>query len=313
MLTTRLRLVLIATTLVLAAYAASSGWLGAGGLVVGAALLGYGHVRYGTVWLAFRRMRREDFEGMARLLDEVRRPDLLAPGHRSYYELMRGWAALAGERDEEAVTHLSATRSLPLRTRRVRALAEYLLAVALIETKATPEAIDEALARARSHEPVREVAVQIAALDLGRALDAVAAMPGVLAVAGVTEDGQLSMKRGAGSEALPERLADVFRGIELPADAARRLSSGACVVAPLGDERGVVALRLFATLRGFLLLVTDRTEAEALAITEGREASGVDMRVAEIEALEPNSAPLDEAAIVSLLEGPPEATTPRPS
>jgi hypothetical protein len=300
---TRLRFVLVAAMLALAAYAARVGSLDAVLFASGALLLAVGYVRSGTVWLAFMRLTRGERDEAARLLDEVRWPARLAPGQRSYYELMRGAFAFDAGRFTDAIGHLEAARALPLRTEHVKAMAELWLARALYRAKADRARIDEALARARALRARRPIAVEIASLGLLHALDVFGALDGVVAVAGVTPEGRVLSKRGARPHVLRDRLVDVVADNRLPPDAAWRLASGQSVVAPFEASEDLVSLRLFATRRGFLLFVTHGTEVEALALATSDEARAIDARVAEVEGFEPESAPLDEERIGQLLIG----------
>jgi tetratricopeptide (TPR) repeat protein len=112
------------------------------------ALLIYGYFRYGPVFIAFHHIRRKNFARAESLLAQVRDPELLSTGQRSYFELAS--AELAIHRGDHGVAerHLRTALDHRLRSENDRALAEALLGQLLIERGAVAEA-REALERAR--------------------------------------------------------------------------------------------------------------------------------------------------------------------
>jgi hypothetical protein len=56
----------------------------------GGALLTYGYVRYGPVWLLFRHVRRGDLPKAERLLGTIKNPGRLAAEQQAYYYLSKG-------------------------------------------------------------------------------------------------------------------------------------------------------------------------------------------------------------------------------
>ena len=69
MFSTRIRWAVIAIDLLLAVYFARKGPALSAVVLVSAALLIYGHFRYGTVWIACQRFRRGDEAAAVRLLE----------------------------------------------------------------------------------------------------------------------------------------------------------------------------------------------------------------------------------------------------
>lgn len=102
----------------------SLGWM----LMVVAALLVYGHFRYGTVWLAFRAVKRSDMDRAARLLTQVSNPKTLSSQQRAYFEMVSGMVAAHREQGAEAEQHLQASLDYRLRTENDRAIVEATLA-----------------------------------------------------------------------------------------------------------------------------------------------------------------------------------------
>jgi uncharacterized protein HemY len=131
------------------------------------AFLIYGYFRYGPVFIAFRHIRRQNFARAESLLAQVRHPELLSSGQRSYFELAS--AELAIHRGDHSVAerHLRVALDHRLRTENDRALAEALLGQLLIERGALAEARD-ALERARRRpcKPAVARAIEEAAKSL---------------------------------------------------------------------------------------------------------------------------------------------------
>lgn len=97
----------------------SVGWF----LLVAVVMLTYCHLRYGSVWLAYRRTRAGRVSEAEQLLGEIKRPDYLAPQSRAYYQLLQ--ASLASERGDysNARRFLAELIVADLRTEHDRCLA----------------------------------------------------------------------------------------------------------------------------------------------------------------------------------------------
>ena len=129
-----------------------AGWF----YLLAAALLTYGHFRYGPVWLAFRNARRGNLDRARRLLAQVKDPRLLSPGQRAYFELSSALVAADLKNKQAAENHLRLALEQRLRTHNDRALAEVFLAELLIERGAADEAAD-VLDRAAMQNPKAQV------------------------------------------------------------------------------------------------------------------------------------------------------------
>jgi hypothetical protein len=129
-------------------------------LIIAVALLAYGYVRYGTVWIAFRALRAGKSKRAETLLDQVLCPDWLRSQDRAYYEFLRG--ILATEREDwgTARDHFLTALRHNLRTSNNRAMVECALAETLLSA-GDPDAAREHLDMARSHDHKPEVELAI--------------------------------------------------------------------------------------------------------------------------------------------------------
>lgn len=55
------------------------------------------HFLFGSVWAAFAMLRKGKLEEAELLLDQIKRPDLLAKRHQAYYHFVKGMIALQRE------------------------------------------------------------------------------------------------------------------------------------------------------------------------------------------------------------------------
>ncbi len=137
-----------------------------------AALLLYGHFKYGTVRLAFKAVARGRVSQAAELLASVKRPESLAARERAYYELASGFVSAARGQNEEAERHLRAVNGAALHADDERALGETVLAQLLIARSEIVEAT-AVLDRAATRNCRPAVAERIRALraELPTAID----------------------------------------------------------------------------------------------------------------------------------------------
>ncbi|MEL6590410.1 MAG: tetratricopeptide repeat protein [Bacteroidota bacterium] len=106
MLSARFRFALMGAFLILAAWLMIKGLYPYGlGLLMGFGLLVWGYFRNGSVYLAYWRLRRDQYDKADRLLDEVQRPKWLGRVVQGYYYLCRGHIAFHEQRYTEAQMH----------------------------------------------------------------------------------------------------------------------------------------------------------------------------------------------------------------
>lgn len=160
----RVRLVILAVVAALGAAEAArgrgAGWV----LLVGAALLGYGAVRHGTVWIAFRAYRRGDLDAMERHLRGVWKPQWLRPEDRAYHDLLAGVAAHRRGDAALARRHFAAALAGPLPTTNIRAVAHYHAAGASLDD-GDPAAARDHLASARELPHAAALDAPLAAVE----------------------------------------------------------------------------------------------------------------------------------------------------
>ncbi len=102
----------------------SSAWY----LYVAAALLMATHIFFGNVWTAFGMLNKGKIAEAEKLLDSIKRPDLLAKGHRAYYHLTRGLIALQHKEYDDAEQHLQTAYDTGLRNANDKAITRLNLA-----------------------------------------------------------------------------------------------------------------------------------------------------------------------------------------
>ena len=100
---------------------------------LGSVVLAIGHFRNGTVWLAHRAEMSGQFARAASLLNQIRRPEWLAPQQRAYYDLLRGMAWFRGATFQEAEAAFEAALGGRLRTQSDRALVLGMLVASQLE------------------------------------------------------------------------------------------------------------------------------------------------------------------------------------
>lgn len=79
----------------------------------GIGYLVWSHFREGTVFLATQAFHKQDYEKTKKLLAEIKDPNKLRKGRRTYYEFMQGNIALKENRVDEAEYHFQMASRLP--------------------------------------------------------------------------------------------------------------------------------------------------------------------------------------------------------
>ena len=117
MFTPTIRVILIIFSLIASAYfytkedfANMSMMLIAGGLFI------YGYFKYGTVYAAFQQMKKENIKKAEELISEIKNPEKLTKGHKSYYYFTTGIIALEKKEFEKSHSDLTQALNIGLRT-----------------------------------------------------------------------------------------------------------------------------------------------------------------------------------------------------
>lgn len=115
-----------------------------------AALIAFGHFRFGSVMLAFRAVQAEQYDKARRLLKGVYFPNLLSMSQRFYFELASGAVAGHQQRLDAEEQHYRTALDFAADNERDRAVVELELAELLAQRGATEEAL-QILEQAREH------------------------------------------------------------------------------------------------------------------------------------------------------------------
>jgi len=163
------RLVLILISVLLGAVELARGDVAVSVLpFAAAAMLVWGHYRYGPVWLAFRKLRAGQAEKATHLLSQVRKPALLASQARAYYEWIKACLVLADGDLGTAESHLREALSHRLRTSNDRSTMEAQLADVMLRKGHRKEA-EALIAQAKARKHKAEAARMLA--DVERSLE----------------------------------------------------------------------------------------------------------------------------------------------
>ena len=82
----------------------------AGGLFI------YGYFKYGTVYAAFQKIKKDNVEKAEELISKIKNPDKLTKGHKSYYYFTTGIIALEKKEFEKSHSDLTQALNIGLRT-----------------------------------------------------------------------------------------------------------------------------------------------------------------------------------------------------
>ena len=85
-------------------------------LYVAALLLLVTHFLFGNVWGAFNLLKKGRMAEAEKIVDQIKRPDLLLKSHQAYYHFIKGISALQNKEFLEAEEHLTAALKRGLRT-----------------------------------------------------------------------------------------------------------------------------------------------------------------------------------------------------
>ena len=82
----------------------------AGGLFI------YGYFKYGTVYAAFQKIKKDNVEKAEELISKIKNPDKLTKGHKSYYYFTTGIIALEKKEFEKSHSDLTQALNIGLKT-----------------------------------------------------------------------------------------------------------------------------------------------------------------------------------------------------
>ena len=118
--------------------------ISSGGLFV------YGYYKYGTVYLAFRKIKKGEYSKAEMLLGKIKNPKTLIKQHKSYY-YSKGLIALNGKKWDNSFCDLNKALKLGLRTKNDTSILLLCLAQVELERK-NPEQAQEYLKKAKGFD-----------------------------------------------------------------------------------------------------------------------------------------------------------------
>lgn len=141
MFTPTTRIILIVLNLIFATFYFFQDKIGLGsGFLIAAALFVYGYFKDGTVYLAFKHLKKQQFDKAEQLLTKIKNPDLLAKGQRAYYHFSKGIIAAHREQWTDCLSELQLATKTGLRTENDQSIALLGMAEAAFELNQIPEA-----------------------------------------------------------------------------------------------------------------------------------------------------------------------------
>ncbi len=85
--------------------------------LVAAGLFAYGYFRYGTVYAAFRHLKKNNLKKAEKLISTIKNPNRLTKGHKSYYHFTKGIIASEKKEWDSSYTELTKALEIGLRTK----------------------------------------------------------------------------------------------------------------------------------------------------------------------------------------------------
>ncbi|WCO03604.1 tetratricopeptide repeat protein [Psychroserpens ponticola] len=111
-------------------------------MLLAAGLIIYGHYRYGTVYIAFQELKKENYDKAEKLISKIKNPDLLSKGQKSYYHFTQGAIASNNDEWEKSYSEWSKAIEIGLRTENDTSIALLNLANVELERKNFDKAND---------------------------------------------------------------------------------------------------------------------------------------------------------------------------
>ncbi len=112
-----LRITLAIFSVVVAVYSYSiDNYVNMSMMLIGSGLFIYGYFKYGTVYLAFQQIRKNNLKKAEELISKVKNPERLTKGHKSYYYFITGIIALEKEDFDRSQSDLTRALEIGLRT-----------------------------------------------------------------------------------------------------------------------------------------------------------------------------------------------------
>ncbi len=96
--------------------------------ILGIIMLIWGHFKHGTVYLAFRHLKKKNFQKAEQLLSKIKNPELLDKSQKGYFYMSMGFIELHKQNLDEGNQNLTKALEIGLRTENDQALVNLQLA-----------------------------------------------------------------------------------------------------------------------------------------------------------------------------------------
>ena len=111
-------------------------------ILISTGLFVYGYFRYGTVYLAFQQLKKENYDKSEKLISKIKNPSMLSANQKSYYHFAQGIIA-SNKRDwDKSASDLNKALTIGLRTENDISIALLNLANVEFERKNFEKAIE---------------------------------------------------------------------------------------------------------------------------------------------------------------------------
>ena len=112
-------------------------------MLTGVALVVWGYFKNGTIYLAFRKLKKEDYEGAERSLNQTKYPELLKNGQKGYFHFIKGFIESNRNDYNKSLNHFREALKFGLRTDNDQAIVRLSIAEIEIERKNYDNAREE--------------------------------------------------------------------------------------------------------------------------------------------------------------------------
>jgi predicted negative regulator of RcsB-dependent stress response len=117
MFTPIIRIILVIFSLVAAGYFYSKeDFVNMSMMLISGGLFIYGYFKYGTVYVAFQQIKKDNVKKAEQLISKIKNPEKLTKGHKSYYYFTTGIIALEKKNFEKSHSDLAKALNIGLRT-----------------------------------------------------------------------------------------------------------------------------------------------------------------------------------------------------
>ena len=130
-------------------------------VLIGVGLVVWGYFKNGTVYIAFRQLKKQNYKKAEQLLMKIRYPGLLKRSQKSYYHFTKGLIELNKQNNDLAYNELTAALDLGLRTQNDTSIVTLNLAALELERGNLKEAANF-LSRTKDldHKPELNIEIQ---------------------------------------------------------------------------------------------------------------------------------------------------------